>query len=81
MSSKIKVNKIVAGVLDSSFTVPLLLLNLIIQLLPESGSSDLQGRGIDLRAIRNAVVGGLQYSSSFEVTEDGVQKTIVISVS
>lgn len=81
MASKIKVDKVVAGAIDSSFTVPLLLLNLIIQLLPAPGMSELHRRGIDLCAIRNAVEQGVSYSSFFEITEDGVQKTIVISVS
>lgn len=81
MSRKVKVEKFVSGQLDSSFAVPLPFLNLIVQLLPEPGVSELQERGIDLRAIRNAVDQDEPYSSTFEVTESGVQKTVVISVS
>lgn len=81
MSFKIKVEKFVSGDLDSSFGVPPAFLSLIIQLLPEAGASELQQRGVDLRAIGNAVEQEVPYTSSFEVSENGVQKTIVISVS
>jgi hypothetical protein len=78
--SKIKVEKFVAGALENSFDVPAFAVNILTQLLPESATSELAGRGIDVQAILSAQKQGTHYSSSIEVTEDGVQKTVVISV-
>jgi molybdopterin-binding protein len=78
--SKIKVKKIVDGTVENSFKVPVFALNILAQLLPESAISELVGRGIDIQAILRAQKLGTPYSSSVEVIENGVQKTIAISV-
>ncbi len=78
--SKIKIEKFVAGTLESSFGVPAFAVSVLTQLLPASAISELAGRGIDIDAILSAQKLGTTYSSSIEVTEDGVQKTVVISV-
>ncbi len=78
--SKITVEKYVAGTLENSFGVPLFAVNILAQLLPASASKELAGRGIDLQAILNAKQQGTSYRSSAEVTEDGVEKTVVITV-
>jgi hypothetical protein len=74
------VEKFVAGTLENSFGVPAFALNVLTQLLPESAISALVGRGIDIQAILDAQKLGIPYSSSVEITEEGVQKTVLISV-
>jgi hypothetical protein len=78
--AKIKVEKFIAGTLENSFGVPAFALNTLTQLLPEPAMSALVGRGIDIQAILGAQKLGTPYSSSVEITEAGVQKTVVISV-
>jgi hypothetical protein len=78
--SKIKIEKFVKGELKNSFSVPELVLKLIAQLLPEQAVGDLAHRGVDIKAILEAQKLGAPYSASVEVTEGGVQKTVVISV-
>ncbi|MEQ9947589.1 hypothetical protein [Pectobacterium aroidearum] len=78
--SKINVEKFVAGTLEKSFDVPRFAVNILAQLLPASAMSELADRGIDIPAILGANKLGTPYSSSIEVVEDGVQKTVVISV-
>jgi hypothetical protein len=78
--SKIKVEKFVDGVVENSLGVPVFALNVLTQLLPESAINELAGRGIDIQAILRAQKLGTLYSSSVEVTENRVKKTVVISV-
>lgn len=78
--SKIHVEKFVAGTLENRFGVPAFAVKILAQLLPTSAISELAGRGIDIQAILGANKLGTPYSSAIEVTEDGVQKTVVISV-
>ena len=78
--SKIKVEKFIAGTLENSFGVPAFAVNVLTQLLPASAISELADRGVDVQAILSAQKSGTPYSSSVEVTEGGVQKTVVISV-
>ncbi|MEQ9851870.1 MULTISPECIES: hypothetical protein [Pectobacterium] len=78
--SKINVEKFAAGTLENSFGVPAFAVNMLAQILPASAMSELASRGIDIQAILSANKLSTPYSSSFEVTEEGVQKTIIISV-
>jgi hypothetical protein len=78
--SKIKIEKFVAGTLENSFGVPSFAVNVLAKFVPESAMSELADRGIDIQAILSAQNLGLIYSSSVEVTEGGVHKTVVISV-
>ncbi|HLQ85727.1 MAG TPA: hypothetical protein VK110_06200 [Salinisphaeraceae bacterium] len=77
---KITVKKLVAGELEKSFRVPASALKIGVRFLPASALGDLAQRGIDLKSILAALRRGEQYSSSLQVAENGVQKTIVISV-
>jgi hypothetical protein len=78
--SKLRVDKYVGTEHEKSFTVPGCLIDLAVRVLPRSALVSLSERGIDIAAIAAAKKRHGTYSSSTEVHEHGVKKTVSASL-
>ena len=78
--SKLRIVKFIGSERDSSFTVPGPLIAVVVRLLPRAALTSLADRGIDLAAIAAALRSGNAYSSSVQVREQGVEKTVLASI-
>lgn len=76
----IKVEKYAAGTLIQAFTVPGFAVQTLEKCLPESAVRALAARHIDLQAIVQAKQQGQPYRAELQVREEGVEKTVVITV-
>lgn len=78
--SHIRIEKFVAGQVEQRIRVPATAIRALALILPASAFSELKSSGIDIQAILQAQKTGMPYSATINVTEDGVQKDIRISV-
>ena len=76
----IKIEKYVGEKHEKTVTVPVILIDALALILPQSGISELQKHGIDLPALELAVRNSTPYSMTTELTEGSVLKKIVISL-
>jgi hypothetical protein len=76
----IKIQKYVGENLEKTVTVPVILVDALALILPQSGINELQKHGIDLPALEHAVRNCTPYSKTTELTEGSVLKKIVISL-
>lgn len=78
--SKLRIDKYVGTEHEESFTVPGFLIDMAVRVLPPSALASLSREGIDIAAIADARMRHGTYSSSIEVREHGVKKTVSVSL-
>jgi hypothetical protein len=78
--SRLRVDKYIGTEHEKSFTVPGLLIDFAVRVLPRSALASLSKQGIDIAAIAAAKRRHGTYSSSIEVHEHGVKKTVSASL-
>lgn len=78
--AKVKIEKFIDGKHETSFNVPVFVLDIARALLPESALISMARRGINLREILDANDRGIAYAVSIEVRERGINKKILISL-
>lgn len=76
----IKIQKYVNEKHEKTINVPVILVDALAFILPQSGISELQKHGIDLPALEYAVRNNTPYSKTTELTEGRDLKKIVISL-
>ncbi len=76
----IKIQKYIGEQHEKTISVPVILVEALALILPQSGVGELQKHGIDLPALELAIKSSAAYSKTTELTEGGVLKKIVISL-
>lgn len=76
----IHIEKSVAGNIKQHIRVPLVAIRALSKVLPHSAIEQLKATGIDLNAILQAIKTGNHYSETIHVIENGVEKSILISL-
>lgn len=78
--TKVMVEKLVDGKHDTTFSFPAFLLKAASILLPQSALNALGEKGMNVADMLAARRRGIAYSTSMDVVEKGVRKTVVVSV-
>ncbi len=77
---KIRVEKIIAGVVIDSFELPLLLVNLANKFLPNTALVELKDKGFDISQMLEVAKADKNYSLAMEVVENDIKTLIFISL-
>ncbi|QEI08734.1 hypothetical protein FXN63_24970 [Pigmentiphaga aceris] len=76
----VTVEKFVGGKQETQFCFPAVFLGMARVMLPRAALTALAEKGMDVAGMLSAMRSGRQYTTSVNLVEKGVSKTVVVSV-